>query len=108
MENIAGGSTTDLSSLGDQPLPPSAVSPSEELSRYSDPFDTSLADQVKAPGKVELKFIEQELLSDIQDHIDDEDFDPRQDDKSVNKGVSFDIPSPSVPDLLTSVREEGN
>lgn len=103
---ISGGSTTDLASLADQPLPPETASPSEELSRYSDPFDTSLADQAAAPGKVELRFLEKELLEDIKPDLSDDDFDPRGDDKSSNKGVSFDIPSPIVPDLLASVREE--
>jgi len=88
-------------------LPPGSVSPNEELARYADPFDTSAADHVAVPGKVELKFIEKEFLSDVklsQDHLIDDEFDPRG--EPANKAVSFDLPSPA-PDLLASVKEDG-
>lgn len=109
--DLLGGSTTDLSKLGDDPLPPSAESPLEDFSKYSDPFDTSIVDQVAIPGKAELKFIEKELLSDIPsgpiEILSDDDFDPRAEEKVVHKEVCFDIPSPADSDLLSSVREEG-
>lgn len=109
---LAGGSTTDLSKLGDEPLPPSAESPLEDFSKYSDPFDTSLVDQASIPGKAELKFIENELLSDLPaaapiEIFSDDEFDPRAEEKVIRKEVCFDIPSPAESDLLSSVREEG-
>lgn len=109
---LVGGSTTDLSKLGDDPLPPSAESPLEDFSKYSDPFDTSIVDQVTIPGKAELKFIEKELLADLPptqpgEILSDDDFDPRAEEKVIHKEVCFDIPSPAGSDLLSSVREEG-
>lgn len=108
--DLLGGSTTDLSGLAEEVLPLSSTSPSQEVViRYSDPFDTSLADQASAPGQAELRFIEKELLSDIPDVLSDEDFDPRAGDDGTlaAQKVSFDIPSPAAPDLLSSVREGG-
>lgn len=96
--------------MGDEPLPPSVESPIEDFSKYSDPFDTSIVEQVAAPGKAELKFIEKELLSDICTNkasaLSDDDFDPRAEEKAAHK-VTFDIPPEVQSDLLSSVREEG-
>ncbi|XP_050307878.1 protein stoned-A [Anthonomus grandis grandis] len=80
--DLLGGSTSDLSKLGDKPILPTEEAKSEEV-RYSDPFDTSIVDSVKAPGQAELKFLEKELLSDLNTSvskahsIDDDDFNPR-------------------------------
>lgn len=109
--DLLGGSTTDLSKLGDEPIPLSAESPLEDFSKYSDPFDTSIVEQAAIPGKAELKFIEKEFLSDIPfvptEILSDDDFDPRAEEKIIHKEVCFDIPSPAESDLLSSVREEG-
>ncbi|KAF7283273.1 hypothetical protein GWI33_001043 [Rhynchophorus ferrugineus] len=68
--DLLGGSTSDLSKLGEAPIRPTE-DPTPDGIKYCDPFDTSLVDTIKAPGQAELKFLEKELLGDIGD------FDPR-------------------------------
>lgn len=120
--DLLGGSNTDLSNLGDQPLKP-AEKVDENYIEYSDPFDTVIYNV--APGQTELKYLEKELLSDIKKEpngsLSDEDFDPRAEDKtrvrtqsrpdvlniSGAKTVSFDLPSP-VDDLLSAGLEESS
>lgn len=56
-------------------LEPSADNESEP---EIDPFDTSAVNALVAPGKTELKYLEQELLeSDRRTSLSDDDFDPR-------------------------------
>ncbi|XP_022197758.2 protein stoned-A [Nilaparvata lugens] len=87
--DLLGGSTTDLSKIGHSPIEPASAkeggakgSNSEELS-YCDPFDTSVVNDLVAPGKAELKFLEKELLAEGTPAIpvtcveEDDDFDPR-------------------------------
>ncbi|XP_030763602.1 LOW QUALITY PROTEIN: protein stoned-B-like [Sitophilus oryzae] len=83
--DLLGGSTSDLSKLGDAPIQPTGDQNSEDI-KYCDPFDTSLIDSIKAPGQAELKFLEKELLGDIKsttsvlnktESVEDDDFDPR-------------------------------
>lgn len=99
--DLLGGSTTDLSQLGDSLLDPVDVNDSE----IADPFDTTLVDKIVAPGKTELKLLERELIdSNPVYRVDsDPDFDPRADEAKeerrasrpenliVNKSVVFDI-----------------
>lgn len=75
--DLLGGSTTDLSKISDCPIEPAAPIESDDIS-YSDPFDTSVVDVLVAPGKTELKFLEQELLAGVISQIEEDDeFDPR-------------------------------
>ena len=93
--DLLAGSTTDLSHLAEQPIQPVA-----ELS-YSDPFDTSCVQEI-APGKTELKFLEQELLdgsSGIHESLEDDDFDPRKGDTPCQV-VTTDINQPSPKDFI--------
>lgn len=122
--DLLGGSNTDLSNLGDQPLKP-AEKVDENYIEYCDPFDTTVVYSV-APGQTELKYLERELLSDIKKETDgslsDEDFDPRALENktrgrtqsrpdvliiSGTKTVSFDLPSPQT-DLLSACLEESS
>lgn len=109
-----GGSTTDLSKICTEPIAPAAEpstsSPENEVE--VDPFDTSVVDVLTAPGKAELKYLEQELLTDASkqtppsiNDLEDEDFDPRASEiQQPVKTVSFDLPSPPAkPDLLGKV-----
>lgn len=52
--------------------------PEEEVE--IDPFDTSAVNALVAPGKTELKYLEQELLA-KKDSLSDDDFDPRADEE---------------------------
>ncbi|XP_022919202.2 protein stoned-A [Onthophagus taurus] len=96
--DLLGGSNTDLSQVGDVPLEPSE-SIDENYIEYSDPFDTSVVDTIK-PGQTELKFLERELLGDInikKQEEDDDDFNPRAEEEpdqilSQSRKVSFDLP----------------
>lgn len=117
--DLLGGSITDLSKLDDQPLKPSEIIDDNYI-EYSDPFDTSTIDIAAAPGQTELKFLEKELLSDIQlsgsVKFDDEfegDFNPRAEEDNVKlsshcnlaqRKVSFELPLGG--DLLTADSEE--
>lgn len=64
--DLLGGSVTDLSNLEDQPLKPSDQAEDVNYIEYCDPFDTTGVDVATVPGQTELKFLEKELLSDIQ------------------------------------------
>lgn len=80
--DLLGGSTTDLSQLGDSPLNPVDINNSEV-----DPFDTTIVDKIVAPGKVELKLLEEELIGASPASIyrvpSDPDFDPRAEEPKV-------------------------
>ncbi|XP_052742316.1 protein stoned-B-like [Bicyclus anynana] len=102
--DLLGGSTTDLSQLGDSPLDPVDINNGEV-----DPFDTTIVDKIVAPGKVELKLLEQELIGSAPSTSifrvpSDPDFDPRADEPIqserrasrpenliVSKSVVFDV-----------------
>lgn len=75
--DLLGGSTTDLTQLGDSPLDPVDINDPGDI----DPFDTTIVDKIVAPGKVELKLLEQELIGSSPAPIyrvpSDPDFDPR-------------------------------
>ncbi|XP_046982185.1 uncharacterized protein LOC124551235 [Schistocerca americana] len=82
--DLLGGSTTDLSKLGHDPIEPAAgaADEAEEVSRFAeDPFDTSVVERVAAPGKAELRYLEEELLGGVtaapERRLSDPDFDPR-------------------------------
>lgn len=119
--DLLGGSSTDLSQLADSPIAPSASTESELL-EYSDPFDTSIVNFITAPGKTELKFIENELLGETDitqssGSLSDPDFDPRAEEiiqnsytdcprkasrpenLLVNKTVLFKIPAEGADSL---------
>lgn len=82
--DLLGGSTTDLSQLGDSPLNPVDINNTE-----IDPFDTTIVDKIVAPGKVELKLLEQELIGASPTPIyrvpSDPDFDPRAEEPKVSE-----------------------
>ncbi|XP_068630439.1 protein stoned-B-like [Battus philenor] len=101
--DLLGGSNTDLTQLGDSPL-----DPLDANSTDIDPFDTTIVDKVVAPGKVELKLLEQELIGASPAPIyrvpSDPDFDPRADEPkqterrasrpenlTVSKSVVFNV-----------------
>ncbi|XP_047099250.1 uncharacterized protein LOC124716751 [Schistocerca piceifrons] len=82
--DLLGGSTTDLSKLGHDPIEPAAgaADEAEEVSCFAeDPFDTSVVERVAAPGKAELRYLEEELLGGVtaapERRLSDPDFDPR-------------------------------
>ncbi|XP_047533795.1 protein stoned-B-like [Vanessa atalanta] len=86
--DLLGGSTTDLTLLGDSPLDPVNIDNIE-----IDPFDTTIVDKIVAPGKVELKLLEQELIGapasvTIYRVPSDPDFDPRADEPKVERRAS--------------------
>lgn len=80
--DLLGGSTTDLSVIGHNPIEPH--NPASETT-HIDPFDTSIAESL-LPGKGELKLLEKELLEDSKTLCkkiiieEDDDFDPRAED----------------------------
>ncbi|XP_041981296.1 protein stoned-A [Aricia agestis] len=102
--DLLSSSVTDLTQLGDSPLDPLDIQDNE-----IDPFDTTIVDKIVAPGKVELKLLEQELIGETKSAPiyrvpSDPDFDPRADEPkiverrasrpenlTVNKSVVFDI-----------------
>ncbi|KAJ0175905.1 hypothetical protein K1T71_008079 [Dendrolimus kikuchii] len=109
--DLLGGSTTDLSILGDSPLDPIDLNNPD-----IDPFDTTIVDKIVAPGKVELKLLEQELIgvspsSQIYRVPSDPDFDPRADENkkerrasrpenlTVSKSVVFNVEEGNVLDI---------
>lgn len=72
--DLLSGSNTDLSNIAQTPLEVSA--PGEE--EFIDPFDTSAVNSIVAPGKTELRYLEEELLAGGLKHsLSDPDFDPR-------------------------------
>ncbi|XP_060531277.1 LOW QUALITY PROTEIN: protein stoned-B-like [Cylas formicarius] len=85
--DLLGGSVTDLSALSVTVLQP-AEDPEEII--YRDPFDTSIVDSVKQPGKAELRYLEKELLGDL-----DDEFDPRAGEQINTKERTL-----SRPDIL--------
>lgn len=126
--DLLGGSTTDLSKISDCPIEPAAHIDSDDL-LYSDPFDTSVVDVLVAPGKTELKFLEQELLDGVIYQIEEDDeFDPRAQSStaptktvvrpdqlpigekrlSISKVVAFNIDPPQAETDLLAVDHEEN
>lgn len=122
--DLLGGSTSDLSQLGHDPIPADAAKPDEEPALPDDPFDTSAAEAVAAPGKTELRYLEKEILGDVSASpavtvaADDDDFDPRAEDArnkatrpdvlpGVGKSVAFALPSPPAQDLLAGGADAG-
>lgn len=128
--DLLGGSTTDLSKLGHDPIQPAEQEEVPETE--TDPFDTSVVEVLAAPGKAELKFLEKELLGEtegtLKRSLSDQDFNPRSEETEtlkpnkpevdipdlvnvkagVAKVVAFDVPTPSArPDLLVVGSEEG-
>lgn len=77
--DLLSGSNCDLSEIIQAPLAP-ANNP--DIS-FDDPFDTSAVNSFVAPGKTELKFLEEELLKNktVVSLNDDFDFDPRAEEK---------------------------
>ncbi|XP_059062853.1 protein stoned-B-like [Achroia grisella] len=109
--DLLGGSTTDLTQLGDSPLDPVDINNTE-----IDPFDTTIVDNIVAPGRIELKLLEQELIEPQPSQIyrvpSDPDFDPRAEEPKkeerrasrpenlvVSKSVVFDIDTVEAFDL---------
>ncbi|XP_031766875.2 protein stoned-B-like [Galleria mellonella] len=109
--DLLGGSTTDLTQLGDSPLDPVDINSTE-----IDPFDTTIVDNIVAPGKIELKLLEQELIESQPSQIyrvpSDPDFDPRAEEPKkeerrasrpenlvVSKSVVFNIETVEAFDL---------
>ncbi|KAF6211594.1 hypothetical protein GE061_012107 [Apolygus lucorum] len=85
-KDLLGGSTSDLSQLAQSPIAPKNFEEFDNAFAGDDPFDTSVVDKVVAPGKTELKFLEKELLDtppavSVVLNDDDDDFDPRADEK---------------------------
>lgn len=63
-KDLLGGSTTDLSHIDFTPIEPTVDKSPEEIGFSSDdPFDTSIVHSLTAPGKAELKLLEQDLLA---------------------------------------------
>lgn len=73
--DLLAGSNSDLTQL---PIDVPIVPVTEE-EREIDPFDTSAVSYIVQPKEVEIRFLEQELLSDIKlkQSLSDPDFDPR-------------------------------
>ncbi|KAH9632815.1 hypothetical protein HF086_016296 [Spodoptera exigua] len=116
VRDLLGGSTTDLTQLGDSPLDPVDINNCE-----IDPFDTTIVDSIVAPGKVELKLLEQELITSSSSTIyrvpSDPDFDPRADEPkkterrasrpenlTVSKSVVFNVDSEESLGVDTKVK----
>ncbi|KAK3914988.1 Protein stoned-A [Frankliniella fusca] len=118
--DLLGGSTSDLSQLGHEPIAADAAKGEEEeaTALHDDPFDTSAVEAVAAPGRTELRYLEKEILGDTPAVVaDDDDFDPRAEEAKnkvtrpdalpgVPKTVAFALPSPA-PDLLAGGEEVG-
>ncbi|XP_047028422.1 protein stoned-B-like [Helicoverpa zea] len=111
VRDLLSGSATDLTQLGDSPLDPVDVNNCD-----IDPFDTTIVDRIVAPGKVELKLLEQELITSTSTPIyrvpSDPDFDPRADEPkkterrasrpenlTVSKSVVFNVNAEESLDL---------
>ncbi|XP_034240750.1 protein stoned-A [Thrips palmi] len=124
--DLLGGSSSDLSQLGHDPIAPAdtAAAEDEETALHDDPFDTSAVDVVTAPGRTELRYLEKEILGDVASGgaiaasaapQDEDDFDPRAEEATnkaqrpdvlgVHKSVAFVLPSPAAPDLLGGAEE---
>ncbi|EDS27475.1 stoned-A [Culex quinquefasciatus] len=74
--DLLSGSNTDLSNISQTPLEITASASGEE---FIDPFDTSAVNSIVAPGKTELRYLEEELLAGggLKHSLSDPDFDPR-------------------------------
>ena len=68
------GSATDLSKVGQTP-----IAPCEGVEEDFDPFDTSAVSALVQPKATELKFLEQELITEnsLKHSLSDPDFNPR-------------------------------
>lgn len=130
--DLLSGSTSDLSQLAHSPLAPKSFEDLENTFVGEDPFDTSVVEKIVAPGKTELRFLEKELLTgppissvpSVPVLDDDEDFDPRAEEKSEKfasrpdnllvsgkrvsspKVVAFNVPG--QPDLLAVDQEDNS
>lgn len=118
--DLLGGSSSDLSQLGHEPIAADAAKTEEdeETALHDDPFDTSAVDTVAAPGRTELRYLEKEILGDTPTIVaEDDDFDPRAEESKtraarpdvlpgVPKTVAFALPSPAT-DLLAGGEEAG-
>lgn len=81
-KDLLSGSSSDLAGIAHAPLECTAGGvPAASASSTADPFDTSDVEFIVAPGKTELKFLEEELLTDrgagLSHSLSDPDFDPR-------------------------------
>uniref|UniRef100_A0A182YF05 Uncharacterized protein n=1 Tax=Anopheles stephensi TaxID=30069 RepID=A0A182YF05_ANOST len=81
-KDLLSGSSSDLAGISHAPLECTAGGiPAASASSKADPFDTSDVEFIVAPGKTELKFLEEELLTDrgsgLSHSLSDPDFDPR-------------------------------
>ncbi|XP_053678752.1 protein stoned-A [Anopheles nili] len=79
-KDLLSGSSSDLAGIAHAPL--ECTAGVSELVTSGDPFDTSDVEFIVAPGKTELKFLEEELLTDqagLSHSLSDPDFDPRAD-----------------------------
>ncbi|XP_055528489.1 protein stoned-A [Wyeomyia smithii] len=80
-KDLLSGSNTDITDLAQTPL--EVLSAGVNSAEFVDPFDTSAVNSIVAPGKTELKFLEEELLADrptgLKHSLSDQDFDPRAD-----------------------------
>ncbi|XP_058445541.1 protein stoned-A [Malaya genurostris] len=86
-KDLLSGSNTDLTNIAQTPL---EVLATDGNSAFDvDPFDTSAVNSIVAPGKTELKFLEEELLAGepvgIHHSLSDPDFDPRGGDSEPDK-----------------------
>lgn len=82
-KDLLSGSTSDLTDLSHVPV----IAASESIEKEIDPFDTSAISELVQPKETEIKFLEKELLSDsgLKHSLSDPDFDPRSDEKLVEK-----------------------
>ncbi|XP_049280896.1 protein stoned-A [Anopheles funestus] len=81
-KDLLSGSSSDLAGIAHAPLECTAGGiPTASAPAAADPFDTSDVEFIVAPGKTELKFLEEELLTDrgagLSHSLSDPDFDPR-------------------------------
>nr|XP_040223517.2 protein stoned-A [Anopheles coluzzii]XP_040223525.2 protein stoned-A [Anopheles coluzzii]XP_040223532.2 protein stoned-A [Anopheles coluzzii]XP_040223541.2 protein stoned-A [Anopheles coluzzii]XP_040223550.2 protein stoned-A [Anopheles coluzzii]XP_040223560.2 protein stoned-A [Anopheles coluzzii]XP_040223568.2 protein stoned-A [Anopheles coluzzii] len=81
-KDLLSGSSTDLAGIAHAPLECTAGGSGAAPAATVDPFDTSDVEFIVAPGRTELKFLEQELLTDgrpagLSHSLSDPDFDPR-------------------------------
>ncbi|XP_053660562.1 protein stoned-A [Anopheles marshallii] len=81
-KDLLSGSSSDLAGIAHAPLECTAGGVrTASTSLTADPFDTSDVEFIVAPGKTELKFLEEELLTDrgpgLNHSLSDPNFDPR-------------------------------
>uniref|UniRef100_A0A182NZS2 Protein stoned-A n=1 Tax=Anopheles epiroticus TaxID=199890 RepID=A0A182NZS2_9DIPT len=89
--DLLSGSSGDLAGIAHAPLEAVGAGgrAGAATTASTDPFDTSDVELIVAPGKTELKFLEQELLAGGLSHsLSDPDFDPRGDseDRQAEEG----------------------